>query len=185
MNIKTKGLGWTIGYLKDELSCIYSDLSGLERELEVTPAGGVGGAFSRLREGIRFVSSELSRLKSKVEATDELDDDQSTPCKPSSHGGQINLPIHYTFGIGVAESLGERLEKAVLTAFRETTRDIYGGRAACEVNYCSVGMVADLFWDKELRVTCLHLELIRTKKLIRSDEFDAAEDEITSGVVVN
>jgi hypothetical protein len=46
-------------------------------------------------------------------------------------------------------------------------------------------MVADLFWDKELRVTCLQLELIRTKELIRSDEFDAAEEEIASDVVVN
>ena len=88
-------------------------------------------------------------------------------------------------GIGVAEALGERLEKAVLTAFRETTRDIYGGRAACEVNYCGVGMLADLFWDKALRMTCLHLELVRTEELIRSDEFDAAEDEIASDVVVN
>ena len=185
MNIKTKGLGGNISYLKDELECISSDLSGLQRELEVTATDGVGGAFSRLREGIKFVSSELSRLKGNIEVAETSDDHQSIPCKPSSHGGQINLPIHYTFGIGVAEANGDRLEKAVLTAFREATRDIYRGRAACEVNYCGVGMLADLFWDKELRMTCLHLELIRTEELIRSDEFDAAEEEIASDVVVN
>jgi hypothetical protein len=185
MNIKTKGLGGNISYLKDELECISSDLSKLQRDLKVTATDGVGSAFSRLREAIKFVSSELSRLKNKVEATYELDDEQGMPQRPANHGGQINLPIHYTIGIGVAEALGEKLESAVLTAFRETTRDIYRGRAACEVNYCSVGLMADLFWDKELRVTCLHLELIRTKELIRSDEFDAAYEDVASEGVLN
>jgi hypothetical protein len=182
MDIKTRGLGGNIDYLKDELGCINDDLSELQRDLEVTSTDNVGGAFSRLREDIKFVSSELSRLKGDIEGSDYH---QNKPRKPANHGGQINLPIHYTFGIGVAEALGERLENAVLTAFRETTSDIHRRRAACEVNYCGVGMMADLLWDKELRVTCLHLELIRTEELIRSDEFDAAEDEIASGVVVN
>ena len=182
MDTKTKGLGGNIDYLKYELGCISDDVSKLQRDLEVASTDGVGGAFSLLREDIRFVSSELSRLRGDIEGAD---DHQCNPRKPANHGGQINLPIHYTYGIGVAEAHGDRLENAVLTAFREATRDIYRGRAACEVNYCGVGMMADLFWDKELRVTCLHLELIRTEELIRSDEFDAAEEEIASDVVVN
>jgi hypothetical protein len=182
MKTKIEILGWTIDYLKDELAGIGSDLSGLQRDLEVTSTDGVGGAFSRLREGIRFVSLELSRFKGDIEG---YDNHQSKPQKPANHGGQINLPIHFTYGIGVAEALGERLDKAVLTAFRETTKDIDRGRAACEINYCSVGMMADLFWDRDLRVTCLHLELIRTEDQIGMDEWDAAEDEIASGVVVN
>jgi hypothetical protein len=173
MDIKTKGLGGNIDYLKDELDCISSDLSGLQRELEVAVTDRVRGAFSRLREDIRFVSSELSRLKGDIEFTDESDGGQMTPLKPANHGGQINLPIHYTYGIRVAEALGERLENAVLTAFREATSDIYRGRAACEVNYCGVGLMADLFWDKELRVTCLHLELIQTEEQISMEEFNA------------
>jgi hypothetical protein len=182
MNIETKGLGGNIDYLKDELECISDDLSGLQRDLGVAVTDGVGGAFSRLREGIRFVSSELSRLKGDVEGSDYH---QSKPQKPASHSGQINLPIHYTYGIGVAEALGERLGNAVLTAFREAASDIYRGRVACEVNYCGVGMVADLHWDKELKMTCLHLELIRTEDQIVMDEFDNAEYEIASGAVMN
>jgi hypothetical protein len=185
MDIETKGLGGNIDYLKDELGCINDDLSELQRDLEVAVTDSVRGAFSRLREGIRFVSSELSRLKGDIEFTDKSDDDQMTSRKPDNHGGQINLPIHYTYGIGVAEAHGERLENAVLTAFREATRDIYRGRAACEVNYCGVGMMADLFWDKELKITCLHLELIRTEDQIVMDEFDTTEYEIASGVVMN
>jgi hypothetical protein len=185
MDIKTKGLGGNIDYLKDELECISDDVSELQRDLMAVVTDDVRGAFSRLREGISFVSSELSRLKGDIEFTDKLNDDQMTPRNPTNHCGQINLPIHYTFGIGVAEANGDRLENAVLTAFREATRDIYRGRAACEVNYCGVGMVADLHWDKELRVTCLHLELIRTEDQIVMDEFDTAEYEIASGVVMN
>jgi hypothetical protein len=135
MAIKTNDLGRDIDYLKDELECISDDLSGLQRNLKVADPADVGRAFSRLREDVRFVSSELSRLKGDIES---YDDHQSKPHKPTKHGGQINLSINYTFGIGVAEALGERLENAVLTAFRETTSDIHRRRAACEVNYCGV-----------------------------------------------
>jgi hypothetical protein len=182
MDIKANELAGAVDYLKYELECISDDLSELQRDLEVASTDGAGRAFSRLREDVRFVSSELSRLKGDIEGSD---DHQSKPRKPINHGGQINLPIHYTYGVGVAEAHGGRLEKAVLTAFREATRDICRGRAACEVNYCGVGMMADLFRDKELRITCLHLELIRTEEQIGMDEFDAAEEEIASSVVVN
>jgi hypothetical protein len=182
MNIKTKGLGGNIDYLKDELECISGDLSELQRDLDVTSTDSVGGTFYRLREDIRFVSSELYRLKGEIEGSDYH---QSKPEKPANHGGQINLTVHYTFGIGVAEALGERLENAVLTAFREATSDIYRGRTACEVNYCGVGLMADLLWDKELRVTCLHLGLVRTEEQIGMEEFDAVEEEIASSIVVN
>jgi hypothetical protein len=182
MDIKTKGLGGNIDYLKDEIEFISDELSGLQRDLEVTSTDDVGGAFSRLREDIRFVSSELSRLKGDIEG---YDDHQGKARKPINHGGQINLPIHYTFGVGVAEALGERLENAVLITFREATSVIYRGRTACEVNYCGVGLMADLLWDKELRVTCLHLELTRTEDQIGWDEFDGAEEEIASSVVMN
>jgi hypothetical protein len=182
MDTETKGLGGNIDYLKYELECISDDVSELQRDLEVAVTDSVRGAFSRLREGVRFVSSELSRLKGDIEGSDVH---QSDPRKPANHGGQINLPIHYTYGIGVAEALGERLVNAVLKAFREATRGVYGGSTACEVNYCGVGMMADLFWDKELRMTCLHLELVRTEEQISMEEFDTIEDEIASGVVMN
>jgi hypothetical protein len=185
MNITTNELGGKIDYLKDELECISDDLSGLQRDLGVAVTEGVCGAFSRLREDIRFVRSELCRLKEKAGITDKLHDDHCIPRKPVSHFGQISLPIHYTYGNGVAEALGEKLGKAVLTAFREAASDIYRGHVACEVNYCGVGMVADLLWDKELKMTCLHLELIRTEDQIVMDEFDTAEYEIASGVVMN
>jgi hypothetical protein len=185
MDIKNNELGGAIDYLKNELESISDDLSGLQRDLGVASTEAAGGAFSRLREDVRFVSSELSRLKGKARITDKSDDDQSISRKPVGHFGQINLPIHYTYGIGVAEALGERLGNAVLTAFREAASDIYRERVACEVNYCGVGMVADLLWDKELKMTCLHLELIRTEDQIVMDEFDNAEYEIASGVVMN
>jgi hypothetical protein len=185
MDIKTKGLGGNIDYLKDELECISDDVSELQRDLKAAVTDGARGAFSRLREDIKFVSSELSRLRRKIETTDNTDADLSIPLKPANHGGQINLPIHYTYGIGVAEALGDRMENAVMTTFREATGETFRGCAACEVTYCDVGLMADLFWDRELKVTCLHLELIRTDEQIVMDEFDAVGGEIVSGVVIN
>ena len=182
MDIKANELAGAVDYLKYELECISDDLSELQRDLEVASTDGAGRAFSRLREDVRFVRSELSRLKGDIEGSDVHPSD---PRKPANHGGQINLPIHYTYGIGVAEALGERLENAVLTAFREATRSACGGSAAREVNYCGVGMMADLFWDKELRMTCLHLELVRTEEQISMEGFDSIEDEIAPGVVMN
>ena len=141
--------------------------------------------IDKMKRDMEFANTELSRLKRECEVAElsvdeytapETLDDQTLPQAPLEQYGKINLPIHYTLGRGVADALGDRIDNAVITAFRETTKNFNLVSVESEVNYCGVGMLAELYWDRELRMTCLHLEIIHTEQQIGMEEWDAAEE---------
>jgi hypothetical protein len=131
-----------------------------------------------LKDDLAHAKSELSRLDYVDEATAAPGEthadhgNQNPPQATNSRFGVANLPIHFTLGRGVADALGDEVQQAVFTAFRRVAR---GGDEWSinhrEVNWRSVGMSIDLYWDKENRCACLHLELVHTDERISMDEF--------------
>jgi hypothetical protein len=123
-----------------------------------------------LKDDLAHAKSELSRLDYNEAAAvpGETHDNQHPPQAPNNRFGVANLPIHYTLGRGLSGALGDHVQDAMLKAFREVT-------AACgnhhEIDFCGVGMSIDLYWDKENRCVCLHLELVHTDEHIDMDEF--------------
>ena len=170
MKTKFEILDWTIGYLKDELSAIGSDLSGLQRDLEVTSTDG--GAFSRIRKDIRYVSSELSRLKGDIAkalaAPTDRDADDEVQVEHHGQFGKVTMIIHYTLGNGVARVLCDEVEAAVFDAYRHGRREVCTSRPGIpvklEMNYRRVGLLYDLRYDREENLCFIHLELCRTQR---------------------
>ena len=124
-----------------------------------------------LKDDLAHAQSELSRLDYVDEAAaapGETHADQNPPHAPNNRFGVVNLPIHYTLGRGVSEALGDDVQEAVFKAFREGTA---AGDKLHEIDFCSIGMSIDLYWDKENRCVCLHFELIHTDERISMDDF--------------
>jgi hypothetical protein len=127
-----------------------------------------------LKDDLAHAQSELSRLDydEAAAAPGETHDDQNPPQAPSSRFGVVILPIHYTLGRGVSGALGDEVQQAVFKAFRKVTAagDMWGINHR-EIDFRGVGMSIDLYWDKEDRCVCLHLELVHTDEHISMDEF--------------
>ena len=149
MNTNTKSkLAFIIKLLKDDLDEAKSELSRLDF----------------VDEGVNPTSNTRSDY---VE-----NDNQNAPLVPNGQFGMVKLPIHYTLGRGVSGSLGNEVQEAVFKAFRQVA---WGGDGWSinngEIEFCGVGMSIDMYWDKENRCACLHLELVHTDEHISMDEF--------------
>ena len=138
-----------------------------------------------LKDDLYFAQSELSRTDFVDEVanppggtnTDPVaNDNLNPPDVPNSRHGVVKLPIHYTLGRGVSEALGDKVQKAVFSAFRKVTgcRPTWGSNNQ-EMDYCRTGMSIDLHWDKENQLVCLHLDLVHTDD--RIDEEGWTEPE--------
>ena len=134
-----------------------------------------------LKDDLDEAKSELSRLDFADEAaspsSDTLsdyvaNDNQNAPRVSNNQFGMVKLPIHYTFGWGMSEALGDKVQEAVFKAFRQVA---WGGDGWSinngEIEFCGVGMSIDMYRDKENRCACLHLELVHTDEHISMDEF--------------
>ena len=122
-----------------------------------------------LKDDLAHAQSELSRLDYVDEAA-AAPGNRNPPQAPNNRFGVVNLPIHYTLGRGLSGALGDHVQDAVLKAFREGTA---AGDNLHEIDFCGIGMLIDLYWDKENQCVCLHLELVHTDEHISMDEFGA------------
>jgi hypothetical protein len=130
---------------------------------------------------IDFLKDDLAHAQSELSRLDHVDNAAAVPGEThADHGNQnpphaannrfgvVNLPIHYTLGRGLSGALGDRVQDAVFKAFREGTA---AGDNQHEIDFCGVGMSIDLYWDKENRCVCLHLEFVHTDEHISMNEF--------------
>jgi hypothetical protein len=135
-----------------------------------------------LKDGLDHAKSELSRLDFVDEVAaaplDHLAGDARNQ-RRGSHGrfGMVTLSIHYTLGRGVAEVLSDDVESAVFRAFRHIADEISMGIGQKEIEMLRTGILASVYWDKENRIVCLHLELVHTDSQIRGEDFDAYDAE--------
>lgn len=146
----------------------------------------VGQIIDALTDDIDYAKSELHRLTFVDEAANpptetqihEIANDNTTSSHdPESHHGVVTLPLHYTLGHGVPEALGDDVEAAVFSVFRRILAA--GDRSnllSCEVESCG-GMAIDLYFDRDCRSVCLHLELVRTDSSI---DWEEAEEVIAT-----
>ena len=73
----------------------------------------------------------------------------------------------------VAEALGDDVESTVFRTFRHIADEISMGIGQKEIEMLRTGILASVYWDKENRIVCLHLELVHTDSQIRGEDFDA------------
>ena len=143
-----------------------------------------------LKDGLDHAKSELSRLdfvnEIAVGPLDHLAGDARNQQRGShSRFGMVALPIHYTLGRGVTEALGDHVENAVFRVFREVANEISVGIGQTEIEMLRTGFLASIYWDKENRIACLHLELVHTDSQISGEDFDAYDAEYPPGRPLN
>ena len=72
----------------------------------------------------------------------------------------------------MSEALGDEVQEVVFKALRKVSVDgDMWGISHREIDFGSVGMSIDLYWDKENQCVCLHLEFVHTDEHIDMDEF--------------
>jgi hypothetical protein len=85
----------------------------------------------------------------------------------------------------VTEALGDHVENAVFRVFREVANEISVGIGQTEIEMLRTGFLASIYWDKENRIACLHLELVHTDSQISGEDFDAYDAEYPPGRPLN
>jgi hypothetical protein len=89
-----------------------------------------------------------------------------------------NSPIHYAIGRGLPKKLAKNIDYSVFKAFHEASRkgDLFGPNR-CEIDVRSVGVTAELWWDKGQEFVCMYLELVQTDQRISEEEWGDCEGE--------
>jgi hypothetical protein len=140
--------------------------------MDTTTKSTLALLIQHLRADLSYTQSELSRLDYVEEVASPPADTRNCNVANDSRHGMVNLPIHYTLGRGVLEALGDKVEKAVFSAFRTVSRgDDVWGTNQYELDYLGIGMSIDLYWDRDNQCVCLHLDLVKTDSSIENDRF--------------